>query len=604
MSVNTTSITSGPYAGNDVTSNFDYTFRVDDKTQLIVYETDDVGAVSVLVVDVDYTVNGVGVDGGGDIDRIAGALPTDYTWYIRSDYKLTQLINFESQGGFFPDIHESAIDKLTFLVQQLLDLNDRTIRFPDSYSGTADLQLPEPEADKTILWNGTGDGLVNGPTVGTFAGYAAAALASQIAAAASETAAALSETNAGAAATQTALDVLATAADVITTAADVVLTNADVVQTALDVIATAADVITTNNNVTLTNADAVSTANDVLAAAALLDQFDDAYLGSKASDPTLDNDGDPLADGALYYNTTSKLLKVYDLGTTTWFAFPTTTLAGLTDVTLTSIASGEILQWNGSEWINQTLVGDNILINADFRINQRVYVSGTATSISNEYTLDRWRVVTSGESITFSTLGTDNTITCPAGGLEQVIESLNISGGTYVISWVGTATCTVNGTARTNGESFTLPANTNATVKFSSGTVKEPQIEKGLIASDFARRTIGEEIALCQRYYEKSYNLSTSPGTAGTAGCVGFVGSSTGRWASRTEYKVVKRITPTYIVYSPTTGATARVRNTINANDATFAQTSTGESGFVISALTSADANDILIYHYTADAEL
>lgn len=53
-------------------------------------------------------------------------------------------------------------------------------------------------------------------------------------------------------------------------------------------------------------------AEDAQAAAELaLDAFDDVYLGSKASDPTLDNDGNPLVSGALYYNTTINALKVY-----------------------------------------------------------------------------------------------------------------------------------------------------------------------------------------------------------------------------------------------------------------------------------------------------
>ena len=44
----------------------------------------------------------------------------------------------------------------------------------------------------------------------------------------------------------------------------------------------------------------------------IYDQFDDRYLGSKASDPALDNDGDALLTGALYWNTTSNMLNVYD----------------------------------------------------------------------------------------------------------------------------------------------------------------------------------------------------------------------------------------------------------------------------------------------------
>lgn len=46
-------------------------------------------------------------------------------------------------------------------------------------------------------------------------------------------------------------------------------------------------------------------------ALAAFDNFDDKYLGEKASDPTLDNDGDALVAGALYFNTTDDVMKVY-----------------------------------------------------------------------------------------------------------------------------------------------------------------------------------------------------------------------------------------------------------------------------------------------------
>ncbi len=54
------------------------------------------------------------------------------------------------------------------------------------------------------------------------------------------------------------------------------------------------------------------------AAEAALDTFDDDYLGAKSSDPATDNDGDALADGSLYFNTSENRMKVYDLGTTSW----------------------------------------------------------------------------------------------------------------------------------------------------------------------------------------------------------------------------------------------------------------------------------------------
>jgi hypothetical protein len=54
----------------------------------------------------------------------------------------------------------------------------------------------------------------------------------------------------------------------------------------------------------------LSTAADTAASA--LDNFDDRYLGQKTSDPTLDNDGNALVAGALYFNTTDDVMKVYD----------------------------------------------------------------------------------------------------------------------------------------------------------------------------------------------------------------------------------------------------------------------------------------------------
>ena len=57
---------------------------------------------------------------------------------------------------------------------------------------------------------------------------------------------------------------------------------------------------------------ATAAAASAAAAAASADNFDDIYLGAKSSDPTVDNDGDALNAGDLYFNTTSNVLKYYD----------------------------------------------------------------------------------------------------------------------------------------------------------------------------------------------------------------------------------------------------------------------------------------------------
>jgi hypothetical protein len=62
-------------------------------------------------------------------------------------------------------------------------------------------------------------------------------------------------------------------------------------------------------NIASNAANAANAARDAALTAA--DNFDDTYLGAKASDPTLDNDGAALNAGDLYFNSTSNVLKYY-----------------------------------------------------------------------------------------------------------------------------------------------------------------------------------------------------------------------------------------------------------------------------------------------------
>lgn len=61
---------------------------------------------------------------------------------------------------------------------------------------------------------------------------------------------------------------------------------------------------------------ASSAASSAASAATLYDQFDDRYLGPKASNPTVDNDGNALLVGAMYFNTSALETRVWN--GTTW----------------------------------------------------------------------------------------------------------------------------------------------------------------------------------------------------------------------------------------------------------------------------------------------
>lgn len=80
------------------------------------------------------------------------------------------------------------------------------------------------------------------------------------------------------------------------------------------------------------------------AAAAAFDSFDDRYLGPKLADPTVDNDGNPLLTGALYYNTSTMRMRVYggmnwiDVGTAVPVSFTTELFSGNGSQTVFTLA--------------------------------------------------------------------------------------------------------------------------------------------------------------------------------------------------------------------------------------------------------------------------
>ena len=156
---------------------------------------------------------------------------------------------------------------------------------------------------------------------------------SATAASTSETNAATSETNAASSATAAASSATSASgsASTATTQASNASTSATNAATSETNAATSATTATTQasnastsatnaaNSATTASTQATNAANSATAAQtaqaaaeAAADNFDDTYLGAKASDPTVDNDGDALNAGDLYFNTTDNVMKYYD----------------------------------------------------------------------------------------------------------------------------------------------------------------------------------------------------------------------------------------------------------------------------------------------------
>lgn len=149
-------------------------------------------------------------------------------------------------------------------------------------------------------------------TAATNAGNSATAAASSATSASnSASAASTSATNASnsASTASTQASNAATSASQAATSA----TNASNSATAAAGSATSAATQASNAATSATNAASSETAAaaSATAAAASYDSFDDRYLGAKSSNPTVDNDGNALITGALYFNTAAGEMRVY-----------------------------------------------------------------------------------------------------------------------------------------------------------------------------------------------------------------------------------------------------------------------------------------------------
>lgn len=108
---------------------------------------------------------------------------------------------------------------------------------------------------------------------------------------------------------------------------------------------TQAGIATTQAGIATTKAaEAVTSASDAATAAtnaaASYDAFDDRYLGAKSVAPSVDNDGNTLQVGALYFNTSSNFMKVWS--GTNWLDAYASVSGAVTSVTASSpiISSG------------------------------------------------------------------------------------------------------------------------------------------------------------------------------------------------------------------------------------------------------------------------
>lgn len=137
--------------------------------------------------------------------------------------------------------------------------------------------------------------------------------------------------------------------------------------------------------------------------------------------------------------------------------------------------------------------------------------------------------------------------------------------------------------------------------------VDDVQLEINNSPTPFERRPVGVELGLCQRYYEKSYDMATAIGTLTATSSVSVIYSSASGAGAGFRFQVRKRGTPAVRGYPYISGTNNGVGFWTSASDATNRAVtfgSIGESGIRFVSLSGATINSWYEGHYEADAEL
>ena len=227
---------------------------------------------------------------------------------------------------------------------------------------------------------------------------------------------------------------------------------------------------------TAASGSASAAASSAAAAAATYDDFDDRYLGDKSSDPTVDNDGNALLTGALYFNTTSDAMKVYDGAAWVSVAPVATsvTLSQVTDFPSQTGESGKYLTTNGTvpSWVEVSTspvaqaVASGALANGDLVV---VNADGTVSVVGDVVT----NVPSVGSPEIFRSSGTYYISAAFDSNANKVVIAYTDGGnsfyGTAIVGTVsgasisfGTAVAFEN--ASSNNYSVTFDSNSNKVV--------------------------------------------------------------------------------------------------------------------------------------------
>ena len=158
MTVSSTN-TRNSYSGNGSTTVFAYTFKIfDDDDITVIIRTDSTGAETTKTKTTHYSVSGVGVASGGNITFGSAPASGETVVLLRTTAR-TQTTDYTPNDPFPAATHEDALDKLTFMVQELEETVGRSLKVSKTnVIATSEFTTSAADrANKLLSFDGSGD---------------------------------------------------------------------------------------------------------------------------------------------------------------------------------------------------------------------------------------------------------------------------------------------------------------------------------------------------------------------------------------------------------------------------------------------------------------
>tara|TARA_X000001382_G_scaffold81735_2_gene57579 strand:+ start:1893 stop:3698 length:1806 start_codon:yes stop_codon:yes gene_type:complete len=324
------------YSGNGSLTTFAYSFKIFDQSDLTVILRAADGTETTQTITTHYTVSGVGSASGGNV--VFGSAPASgVTVVIIREQSLTQGLDLVANDPFPAESLEEALDKLVFMSQKHEEELGRAIKASrtNTLTGSEFTISATDRANKVFSFDASGN-LSIAQELGTFKGnwatsttYVARDIVKDtgtnnifiVNADHTSSGSQPLTTNANSAKYDLIVDAASATTSQTAAASSATAAASSATAAASSATGAASSASTATTKASEASSSASAAASSATSAATSFDNFDDRYLGAKSTsggNPTVDNDGDALIDGALFFDSTNNVLMVYNLGTTTW----------------------------------------------------------------------------------------------------------------------------------------------------------------------------------------------------------------------------------------------------------------------------------------------